>query len=477
MLNLLNALEKTAIKELRFGLRQQLLIDVSLKDHDQVAEVLRAHDIFFEVNKDEYPNILSSYPAEEIFIRDSWVREGVYKDIFDGFDYKPTLKINISDQGQTFTPFFTGNINWIASGDPQFWYLYLRFPKTNTIFSSRELYYTNEIPRVSRQLEKMILLQSGNNFHNDNHDDQRIFEKLKTEFNILSRPVSQPLVLPKFKLPYYEGFNGYGNKSWLGLYQRNELFSVAFLKEICGICMDTKVGQLYSTPWKSLIIKNIEEQHRQQWSIVLDKHRINVRHASNELNWQVEDTNDEGLSIKQTIIRHFDKEDIRTFGLCLAIKTQANSGLFGSVIVRKQYATVRNKLKPLDRFDILYTEDFNPNSKKLVSYRTGIAKEHLSVYLISLCKFYYEQQCLQHAAIDHHSQKEDSGSDELTLTEFHQCKYCGTVYDEEVGEPDNNIQPGTPFSSLPETYACPLCESSKNEFILASRSGDFSSVR
>src|SRR5579864_1940695 len=107
LLDLLDALGKTAITELRFGLRQQLLIDVSMKDHDRVSATLREADISFEVNKDEFPNIVSSYPAEEIFIRDSWVREGVYKDIFDLFDYKPSLKINISDEGQTFTPFFT----------------------------------------------------------------------------------------------------------------------------------------------------------------------------------------------------------------------------------------------------------------------------------------------------------------------------------------------------------------------------------
>ncbi len=470
LLNLLDALEKTAIKELRFGLRQQLLIDVSQKDHDQVAAALEAHDIFFEINKDEFPNILSSYPAEEIFIRDSWVREGVYKDIFDLFDYKPSLKINISDEGQTFTPFFTGNINWIASGDPQFWYLYLRFPKTNILFPSRDLFYTNEIPRVSKQLEKMILFQSDGFIKNNEWEGQRIFEKLKSELNILSKPVSNPLQLPKFKLPYYEGFNGYGNKSWLGLYQRNELFSLAFLRDICRICMETKVGQLYSTPWKSLIIKNIEDRHRPLWSFVLDKHRINVRHASNELNWQVEDTNEEGLSIKQSIIRQFDKDDIRTFGLCLAIKTQANSGLFGSVIVRKQFRTIRGKLKPLDRFDILYTEDFNPNSKNFITYRTGILREHLPVYLISLCKFYYEEQCVVNIDEEQHLKAENLQTEKTNEQELYQCKHCGTVYDEETGEPENHIQKGIPFSDLPASYLCPLCESGKTAFISVRRS-------
>jgi hypothetical protein len=106
--------------------------------------------------------------------------------------------------------FFTGNINWIASGDPQFWYLYLRFPKTNILFPSRDLFYTNEIPRVSKQLEKMILFQSDGFIKNNEWDGQRIFEKLKSELSVLSKPVSNPLELPKFKLPYYEGFNGYG---------------------------------------------------------------------------------------------------------------------------------------------------------------------------------------------------------------------------------------------------------------------------
>jgi rubredoxin len=470
LLDLLDALGKTAITELRFGLRQQLLIDVSLKDHDRVSAALREADISFEINKDEFPNILSSYPAEEIFIRDSWVREGVYKDIFDLFDYKPLLKINISDEGQTFTPFFTGNINWIASADPQFWYLYVRFPKTNILFPSGELFYTNEIPRVSKYLEKLILSPSEKYSSSHGWDGHRMLEDLKSGFTSLSKPVSHPLVLPKFKLPYYEGFNGYGNKFWLGLYQRNELFSVDFLKDICSICLDTKIGQLYCTPWKSLIIKNIEETHRHLWSFVLDKHRINVRHASNELNWQVEDNNEEGLNIKQAIIRQFDKEDIRTFGLCLAIKTQAYSGLFGSVIVRKQFATIRGKLRPLDKFDILYTENFNPNSKKFITYRTGISREHLPVYLISLCKFFYEQQCIQNTIKDQHPTAEDLQTEKTAGQELYQCIHCGTVYDEEVGEPDNNILRGTLFSDLPESYVCPLCESVKSEFVPVQKS-------
>ena len=36
------------------------------------------------------------------------------------------------------------------------------------------------------------------------------------------------------------------------------------------------------------------------------------------------------------------------------------------------------------------------------------------------------------------------------------CDVCGYVYDEEVE--------GTPFSELPEDYACPLCAVGKDQF-------------
>ena len=49
--------------------------------------------------------------------------------------------------------------------------------------------------------------------------------------------------------------------------------------------------------------------------------------------------------------------------------------------------------------------------------------------------------------------------------ELFQCPNCQTIYDAEVGEPENNIAPGVSFSFLPETYRCPLCETEKKEFV------------
>ncbi len=37
------------------------------------------------------------------------------------------------------------------------------------------------------------------------------------------------------------------------------------------------------------------------------------------------------------------------------------------------------------------------------------------------------------------------------------CDACGWVYDEELGDPENGIEPGTKFEDLPDDFVCPVC--------------------
>lgn len=44
------------------------------------------------------------------------------------------------------------------------------------------------------------------------------------------------------------------------------------------------------------------------------------------------------------------------------------------------------------------------------------------------------------------------------------CTVCGYIYDEEVGDPDNDVEAGTKFEDVPEEWVCPLCGVPKSEF-------------
>ena len=44
------------------------------------------------------------------------------------------------------------------------------------------------------------------------------------------------------------------------------------------------------------------------------------------------------------------------------------------------------------------------------------------------------------------------------------CNICGWIYEEALGDPDNDIAPGTKFDDLPDDFVCPLCGVGKDDF-------------
>ena len=459
--NILEITEQMQVSQVRFGSRQQLYVEVPIKLLAEFTHVCHQKRIHFSLEESNEQNIISSYAANGIFINESWLSEGVYKDIFDQFDFVSKFKINICDRDQTFVPFFTGHINWIASAQSHFWYLYIRLPKTNKLFCYPELVYTNDLVYVTKTLEKLLLEQTAFFYEDINKYGQLLHKIIKSTVNPITKSIESQLELPLFHLPYYEGFNKHGNTWWLGIYRRNELFSVSFLKDICRLCLETKIGELYATTWKSIIIKGIATPDRNRWDYLLGKYRINVRHAANELNWQIEDNSEDGLVLKRHVIRYFDKEDVRTYGLCFAVKTQSNSGIFGSVIIRRQGGKT-SKLKSQERYELLYTPGFNPNSSEYILFRNQVEKEYLGTYLVSLCKLFYESKAEVIVAAQPELNKPNISQETLVL--LYQCKHCSTVYDPQTGDPTNGVIAGTDFNDLPANYECPLCESPLEDF-------------
>src|SRR6187402_1115634 len=178
--NILLAAARSGLLYVRFGLRQQLLFDVAIEEMNNITKDRDALDTNYEINKDEFPSIVSSYPAEEVFITNTWLSEGVYKDIFDLLDYQPRLKINVSDSNQSFTPLLTGNINWVASPTAQhFWHLFVRFPKTNVIYEWKDMVYTNDVARMSKQIETLIFENKEKFYDNKEVKGDELYELIQ----------------------------------------------------------------------------------------------------------------------------------------------------------------------------------------------------------------------------------------------------------------------------------------------------------
>ncbi|MET1056062.1 MAG: rubredoxin [Pedobacter sp.] len=468
--NILVAASTARIHFVRFGLRQQLYFDTTSYNIALCTDELDKLGVDYELDEEHRPNIISSYPAEEIFIRNSWLTGGIYKDVLDDFDFKPAIKVNICDSDQSFTPMLTGNINWIASSDIEhYWHLIIRFPRTNVTCEWTELCYTTHIARVTRELESLIIHHPAKFIDNPDASGEELFAMLDKD-NLILRRAESGAQLSAFNLPYYEGLNRYNNKYWLGIYRRDELFSTAFLKKLCQLCLFTKVGQICCTPWKTIIVKDIDEKHKNLWNALLEEFEINMRHAANELNFQVEDNCSEGLELKNYLVRHLSGDDTRTSGICFGIKTRRKSEIFSSILVRKRYLIHFAGIRIFPVYDILCAKNFNPNERTGEIFSSGnprfILPEQLRRAVLKFQRYRLNtQQPLKQKYMVPKEEVRDKAHEYL-----YQCNSCLTVYDEEAGDTDQNIEPGTLFGDLPEHYCCQLCDGARDNFSRVSKS-------
>ncbi|HVS94917.1 MAG TPA: rubredoxin, partial [Puia sp.] len=105
------------------------------------------------------------------------------------------------------------------------------------------------------------------------------------------------------------------------------------------------------------------------------------------------------------------------------------------------------------------------HARQTVLYRKDLEKEHLFPYLVSLCKAFYEQQSREQdplgAPESGHVASGPAADDRRPG--FH-CRHCLTVYEEEYGDPDQAVAPGTPFAELDEGFVCPVCGGPISDF-------------
>ncbi|MGM9643787.1 MAG: rubredoxin [Eubacteriales bacterium] len=44
------------------------------------------------------------------------------------------------------------------------------------------------------------------------------------------------------------------------------------------------------------------------------------------------------------------------------------------------------------------------------------------------------------------------------------CELCGYEYNSKIGDDEHGIEQGTDFEDLPDSWECPLCGASKDDF-------------
>ncbi len=444
------AAENLDLKTISFGSRQDILFpkDANLEPLSEF-EKLR----IVGVDNNNFENIVSSYVSVDIFPSTSWLTSDKYLYIFEQFRHQLKLKVNITDPKQRLVPLFTGNVNFIASGHEDYWYLYLRLPGWDNVYMYPALIYSWDLGKTELAIENIL--------QEEPETVETIFELVTDAVDTNNRTVDIPLNVPFYPFPYYEGMNRMGDKYWLGLYWRNNKYDVAFLKAMCDLCAENKIGKISITPWKSFIVKGIPVKAKLQWEKFLGKYGINVRHSMLELNWHLPVANKEALNLKRYLVANFDQNDISTYGLTFGITNYSKTSYyFTSIVIEKNKSPEGlSDFKIRDTYNLLYAKNFDPNTHEYIMHVQDVDKVELPGLLMELSQLYFEQLGSEKENIKGTKQTEEK--DEVVV---YQCTDCLTVYNEVYGDKTQDIAPNTKFSDLPEDYVCSLCEAPKDHF-------------
>ncbi|MFK7900628.1 MAG: rubredoxin [Cyclobacteriaceae bacterium] len=441
-----------AVKDFYLGARQELLFYVSDSKSSTFKNKLLEEGI--EVEEDGLSqNITTSIPAVNVFTTKKWLNSGTYLDIIQSFRIHPKLSIGLVDPEQEIIPLMGNQLNFIASDDPDYWYLYLCLTPESKPFLWPVKIDTQSIYQVAKLIGGIYL---GDKIT----DEEELVRYVNDDIKYQHLAFTKAPELPKHTMPSYDGMHNTGNVYWLGITRKRNMFPTAFLEQFAWLCQQQNIKNIYLTTWSSFIVRHIPKDGVKDWNHILGEYDVNTGHAYSELNWLVADIDDRARKLKAYVVSYFYTKNIRTEGLIFGIGS-AKQDIFPSVLIKSiRILPFLNWFK----YNVYHTDDFTTQSRTYILYTKGVSKIELPKTLAGVCSTFYKRQ-----------QSKIKAKKEETVVRgeaFYQCKDCLTVYDPKYGEEQQQVLPGTLFDSLPASFTCPLCGSPKEAFSLTTISSE-----
>ncbi|MCP9236574.1 rubredoxin [Lewinella sp. JB7] len=452
LLTVIELARELGLDGFHFGSRQDILFPVR---PDQAEIVGRYPRLRVESPAEgHHANIMSSYVAADIFPSTSWLTSSTYLYILEQFSFPTPLEINLTDPRQRLVPLFTGHLNFVASDEEDFWYLYLKLPGWPEMRTLPALVHSWDLGRIAGSISAAGTAE----------DLEEVMTLIHANENLNLRDLQRDLAITFRPFPYYEGMNRLdGDHYWLGLYWRNNWYGLDFMAAACELCLEHRIGKLNITPWKSFIVSGIPESERLSWEKLLGRFGINARHSSLELNWHLPVADGDALELKRYLVREFDRRDISTYGLTFGI-SRGRDVPFTSIVIEREMPSAGY----VDGFAVrpLYTlkcaRHFDPNTREYAEYARRVDRSELAELMVEISQLYFEQLNERLEQVIESKPRNEAPPPSRSV---HQCGHCQSVYDPELGEPDADILPGTPFSELPPDYRCWTCGAQKDVFL------------
>lgn len=439
------------LSSLEISNRQSLLLNLpsAITREDMTG---RIHALGLPTNEadPQAMNIMSSLPATDVFSDTPWLTAGVYLDVLAQFTTAPRLKVNLIDPAQSLVAPFTGNVNFVASPEPNYWYVFLRPSGSVRRYQWPILIENESVAGFVQAVEKHYFANAPDSGMRATLDT--FYRAVMADFQGRTRKVADDLKLPPATMSLYEGFHQTRNGNfWLGLYRKNYTFSLDFITALCDLCRDTRMGKLYFTPYKTLLIKDIREADRPAWDRLLGRFGVRTNLPAWHLNWHLPNADVDAVTIKNQLISQLDDSDVRTDELSFALNVPFSEAA-ASVIIHKNRCVEPGGV---GLFDMYQRTNLSVTNAQYVLYAKSQSMPAIASAIRQLSLAYYEKLNPGTAPL---------APSTLTPTRLvYECPQCLSRYEARHGEPHRAIAPGTPFTELSD-YFCGLCEEPRASF-------------
>ncbi len=396
-------------------------------------------------------NIVTSLPATDVLTDTPWLTAGVYLDVLAQFTTAPQLKVNVIDPAQSLVSGVTGNINFVAAPEPNYWYILLRPSGSVRRYVWPVLIESESIGQFAEVVERHYRANEAD--RGERATFETFYRAVMADFRGNTRKPTRDMPTMATGVPVYEGFHQTRSGNyWLGLFRKQYVFSTEFILALCDLCRETRLGKIYLTPYKTLLIKDIREAERPAWEQLLGRFGMRTNLPAWHLNWQMPNASEQAVALKNQVLRQLDDTDVRTDQLSFAVDIPFSEAA-ASVVLHQNGSP--------ESFDVYQRTGQSVATTQYVLFAKSQPIAQLGEAIGQLALAHYERlSATTPVLID-----EPEIPAEQPKRVVYECPHCLSQYDGQYGEPHRGIAPQTQFADLPDQYSCGLCDAPKTDFI------------
>ena len=384
------------IDRLTIGHRQDLLVAGIPESY--VAR-FRAAVAPLEVDRADasgHPNITSSAAATGIMRGARWLDAGIIQSILAGIRLRPSFAVNVADPHQDLLPLTSGLVNFLAADEVDSWRIAIaadhhprrgaRAPGRHDRVTLPYLVPSEYVAEAVRAAEETVVDTGAESSRLSEDLAHAIRARLGTR--LVGADAGQRLPPPEYG--DYEGVHPMqsGSGYWIGMSAGTRPFRHRFLEQLCMRAAQQGIGAVFTTCWRSLVLKNVAPEHLPEWRMLLGRHGVRVRHADAALHWQVCERLPEARELAGTMIARLSRRSIVTSGLSFAVTDDPTRHEVAVAI--QPLADERSLLSGLRRrYAVRHREGFDRHNPGWLTFARRLRERDLAPALADLTRRFY----------------------------------------------------------------------------------------